>query len=330
MNMISNINDPQIKKILSPPEEDSDGWEEALQRFEAGDVSITRKTVGEAAVKAIQRMLIFLGYSTTAAGAFSIDGDFGRGTNRAIAQYQFDHGLNDQLTRKMLCYPCTWQTASANITSIPETRLNVQTLESMVEVALAAIENRHVMCGEFDSALFFLNAVHSRRYLNCRQIVQRYGGLVSNAVDRIKEERDVTISPQWILAIVKQETSGVVRPRFEQHYLTRLDRKSPDADLVELRFRSMSQGLGQVLGENFRKVGAESAISMYTSPLDEQVLFVARFLSRRDDIKAVVMKLEPSDADFQTLARYYNGPGYAKHHYHESIERWFREFRSLV
>jgi hypothetical protein len=89
----------------------------------------------------------------------------------------------------------------------------------------------------------------------------------------------------------------------------------------------MSQGLGQVLGENFRKVGAESALAMYTSPLDEQVLFVARYLAGRPE---PIRKVRPSGEDFRTIAKYYNGSGYEKHRYHECIERWFREFRQLL
>ncbi len=29
------------------------------------------------------------------------------------------------------------------------------------------------------------------------------------------------------------------------------------------------------------------------------------------------------------MARYYNGPAYEKHFYHEQLQRWFREFRLL-
>ncbi|MFQ6077544.1 MAG: N-acetylmuramidase domain-containing protein [Thermodesulfobacteriota bacterium] len=30
------------------------------------------------------------------------------------------------------------------------------------------------------------------------------------------------------------------------------------------------------------------------------------------------------------MARYYNGPAYASHHYHERLETWFKEFRRLL
>jgi hypothetical protein len=88
----------------------------------------------------------------------------------------------------------------------------------------------------------------------------------------------------------------------------------------------MSFGLGQILGVNYQKVGAESARAMFVSPLDEQVLFIARFLA---SLGSVVSRKNPSGQDFRDVARYYNGPGYAKHHYHERLARWFREFRSI-
>lgn len=324
--MPAHMDDPRILKILTPPRTDAHGWKEALRRFEAGDVSLTRRSAGEAAIKAVQRMLIFLGYSTSSAGAFSIDGDFGRGTNRGVAQFRFDHGLTRRVDRKTLCYPCTWRTARANITAIPETRLTATTMEAMTAAAIEAIERRQVMCGNFESALFFLNAVHRGALLNCPQILDRYGALVDRAVARVHDEKGIVIQPEWILAIIRQETGGVVRPRFEQHLLTRMNKKEPAADLVELRYRAMSQGLGQVLGDNYRRVGATSAAAMFTSPLDEQVLFVARFLARRRD---AVKKRRPSESDFRAVARYYNGSGYEKHHYHERIESWFGEFRAL-
>ena len=35
------------------------------------------------------------------------------------------------------------------------------------------------------------------------------------------------------------------------------------------------------------------------------------------------------ESDFKTMARFYNGPAYAKHFYHERLQRWFREFKYL-
>lgn len=324
--MTIDVSSPEIQQIIQLPEADRD-WRDDLQRFLQGDVTLTRRSAGEAAIMAVQRLLIFLGHSTTAGGAFAIDGDFGRGTNRAVAQFQYEHGLTKDLMRDTLCYDCNWQNASRRIVRIPDVRLTVATLQRMLEVALQTIGGRQVLCGDFREAVDHLNALHRRQRLTCRQILARYGDLADQAARRIGEERSVAVRPEWILTIIKQETGGVVRPRFEQHLLSRYNRESPETDLTELRYRAMSMGLGQILGINARRVGAASARALYSSPLADQVLFVARFIAARPE---AVSKAGPSRDDFRSLARYYNGPGYYRHRYDESIARWFREFRSLM
>ena len=333
--MIQAVQDPRIRTILSPPGADEAAWQRDLDRFEAGDVTLTRRSAGEHAIMALQRLLIFLGYSTSSSGAFAIDGDFGRGTNRGGAQFQFEHGLTRTVDRATLCYPCTWRTARQNITTIPDVRLTPRVLDAMLGAARTAIDAGQVMCGDVDVAVGFLNDLHARTFLTCRKIFARYGALVHDAVGRLKQEKGTTVQPEWVLAIIRQETAGVVRPRFEQHLLTRFDAKEPDADFAELRYRSMSFGLGQILGVNYKTVGAASARAMFTSPLDEQVLFVARFLTASSSstgrpAREAVARRNPTEADFRAVARYYNGPGYEAHHYHERIASWFKEFKPLT
>ncbi len=65
---------------------------------------------------------------------------------------------------------------------------------------------------------------------------------------------------------------------------------------------------------------------MLYSPIDDQVLYVARFIANK---RQVVVKHEPTEEDFCIMARYYNGPRYAEHHYNESLATWFKEFREL-
>jgi hypothetical protein len=276
----------------------------------------------------VQRLLIFLGYSTASTGAFLIDGDFGRGTNRAVAQFQFEHGLTRNVSRAALCYECTWQTASRRIVSIPDARLTPATLERMLEKAQRMIEEGTMLCGNLDEAAFHLDALHRRRMLSCAEIRARYGKAVDQAIAEIAVE-GIVVSHLWLLAIIKQETSGIVRPRFEQHLLTRLSKTHGSLELAELRHRSMSMGLGQVLGDNYRKVKAGSARAMYSSTIAEQVAHVARFLAANAAIAEIVGGNKPRDKHFRAVARYYNGPGYEKHYYHESLARWFREFEAI-
>ena len=150
---ITGLDDSRIKRVLTPAGRQTNEWREAIERFEAGDVTLTRRSAGEAAIKAIQRMLVFLGYSTSSTGAFVIDGDFGRGTNRGLAQFQFEHGLSRRATRRTLCYPCTWQTAPRFIVGVPDVRLTHATLNALVASAIEAIDTNHVMCGDFETAL---------------------------------------------------------------------------------------------------------------------------------------------------------------------------------
>lgn len=320
------VRDPRLQKILSRTGR-AEEWQPDLARLIAGDESLTRHSAGELGIRAVQRLLVFLGYSTSSSGAFSIDGDFGRGTNRGVAQFQFEHGLNDAIQRRHLCYPCTWQTARSEITAIPEARLDRATLEAMGRAALRAADRGELPLADFDEALFHLNALDAGRMLRCAEILDRYGAEVEKACATVADESGVEIRREWVLAIIRQETAGVVRPRFEQHWLSRLSREQPGTELADLRYRSMSVGLGQIMGANHDRVGAASARAMISSPIGDQVLFVARFLAPK---KQHLAGPNPGEVEFRAIARYYNGPGYEKHHYHESLERWFREFRGLL
>ena len=328
--MIAGIDDPRIQKILTLPTTTDTDWKKDLQRLQQGDITLDRKTVGENSVIALQRLLIFLGFSTTGRGSFKIDGDFGRGTNRGLAQFKFENGLGGNITRRILCYNCSWRDAHKKIVSVPDSRLDIPTLEKFGKVTLAAIDSGNVMCGSFDEALYHLNNVHQNKFYTSRQILDRYGAMAKSAATKIKAENGATLAPEWILTIIKQETAGVVRPRFEQHLLTRFNRDNSGLPLDELRYRAMSFGLGQILGVNYKMVKATSAKAMFTSPLPEQVLFVARFLTYSSHRRGLVAKKNPSAQDFRGVAKFYNGSGYEAHHYHESIERWYKEFRSMM
>jgi hypothetical protein len=203
-------------------------------------------------------------------------------------------------------------------------------MEKILEVCIQAIENNEVSCGNFEEAITQLNLLHRRKLMTCQQILKKYGALAQKASDRLKEERDVVIHPIWILSLIRQETAGVVRPRFEQHILSPRVVKHPELDFSEIRYRSMSFGLGQVMGFNFEMIDNDSAKGMFYSPMEQQVYNVGRFLSRaRKSLREVFQKTDPVDKDFHAVGRFYNGPGYAKHHYHESLQRWFREFTVL-
>lgn len=325
-----NIDDPQIQRILTHPEETDSGWRADLQRFEQNDLTLDRRTAAENSVKALQRLLIFLGYSTSSHGSYTIDGDFGPGTNRAIAQFQFEHGLNSDVQREALCYDCTYKTASKLIAAVPNVLLNLPTLERMLAVARQNIDTNQVACGDFEVALFQLNALHKRRLLSCREIHQQYGAQAQEAAARLRVEKRMEIQPEWMLSIIRKETEGIVRPKFEQHILSKSNLKTPQTDYSELRYRATSFGLGQVMGFNFEAIGAPSAKAMFYSPLVEQVQLVGKFLATGGAaVRAAVAKSNPAEADFRAVARFYNGPLYETNRYHESLAKWFAEFKSF-
>ncbi len=321
------IENSRIQQIIAHPEDRKALWRTDLERFLSGDENLTRKSAGESGIKAIQRLLIFLGYSTSSNGAFAIDGDFGRGTNRAVAQFQVENRLTRSIKRNTLCYPCKWNSAKLLITCIPDARLTPATLEKMLNTAIARSQTGQVMTGKFDDAIFHLNALDRRQYLDCRKILARYGEMAESTSRQLLAQTGILVRSEWILAIIRQETAGIIRPRFEQHYLSRLNREQPSTHLEELRMQSMSMGLGQVMGANYKRVGAASATELFTAPAERQVGFVARFLRSKGD---VVKKANPTAGDFRKVARYYNGPKYEAHQYHEKLERWHREFRMLM
>ncbi|MCB0293018.1 MAG: peptidoglycan-binding protein, partial [Calditrichaeota bacterium] len=63
--MLAAIQDSRIQRIITHPDDSGAEWKRDLARFESGDVTLTRFSAGESTIKAVQRLLIFLGYSTS-------------------------------------------------------------------------------------------------------------------------------------------------------------------------------------------------------------------------------------------------------------------------
>lgn len=89
----------------------------------------------------------------------------------------------------------------------------------------------------------------------------------------------------------------------------------------ELAYRAVSWGLPQILGENFKAAGYNSAIDMVTAFLsseDEQLDAVADFIIHNKLAAAL------RDKDWATFARGYNGAGYAKNAYDKKLATAYR------
>lgn len=117
------LNDGWIRRVLFLDEDDNKVTAD-LERLQEGSFALTRASTGEMIIKAVQRLLIFLGYSTSTSGAYTIDGDFGRGTNRGVAQFQFEHDLPTPVTREQLCYVCTYRTAPKRIDAVHDVAID--------------------------------------------------------------------------------------------------------------------------------------------------------------------------------------------------------------
>lgn len=320
--LIKLIND-DVLKVMTPLGREPQ-WHEDLERFIKNGKEIREKDLGEAVVEALQRLLNFLGYATSRRGKFKVDGDFGRGTHRGIAQFQFDYKLKGALSLDTLAYDCSWQNAHLKLLDFPELKLNRSTVYALVQVVRKNIEQQHLLCGDFSTALKQLNRSQTRSYYSCREIQYHYGDFAEDAVQRVATQSG-RVHPRWILAIIKQETGGVIRPRFKQYLFSRLVKQYPNTDAATLRFSAMDSGLGQIPGTDFSKAGASNPEALVCSPLAEQVYFVARYLSHHSSAATD----EPSDDDFHAIAQYYNGPEYKKHDYHASLKRRYHEFKVL-
>lgn len=89
---------------------------------------------------------------------------------------------------------------------------------------------------------------------------------------------------------------------------------------------SASYGLGQVMGFNWKLVGAKSLEDFYTRSIKsekEQLLFMTNFLVNANS--GAILRAA-NGRDFASVARYYNGPGYAKNKYDIRIRDAYNKY----
>lgn len=324
------LDNQQILRVLSR-DPDERFWQDDLRAVLDGDTLITREVAREPSVIALQRALIFLGYSTTSRGAFVIDGDFGPGTNRGIAQFAFDQQLSNAPAIDEICYPCTYRNAHLKISAIPRTQVTPEVLQALIETVTDRIATDRVLMADFEQALWHLNHLESRPALTCREVFERYGEITTAVCAHIQQTHDIEVAPIWVLAIIRQESAGIIRPRFEQHKLSRARRENPDSDVTRLRYESMSMGLGQVMGYHYAKIGAESPEAMLLSPIEEQIEHISRYLAlARGQTRLDFANPEPDEDALRRVSKFYNGPRYEDHRYHEKLAGHFREFGPLM
>lgn len=89
----------------------------------------------------------------------------------------------------------------------------------------------------------------------------------------------------------------------------------------EAAFRSVSIGLGQILGENYRSAGHQSAGEMFVAACDSegaQLMQMAHFIKSNRLDESLRRK------NWAAFARSYNGPGYAKNRYDDKLAAAYR------
>lgn len=120
---------------------------------------------------------------------------------------------------------------------------------------------------------------------------------------------------------------GLAYPKWGQHPYPR----GNDAQYVRLEaarqinneaaFRSISVGLGQILGENFRAAGHQSAGEMFVTAADSEG---AQLMQMAHFIKANKLDDELRAKNWAGFARGYNGAGYAKNAYDVKLAKAYQ------
>jgi hypothetical protein len=95
----------------------------------------------------------------------------------------------------------------------------------------------------------------------------------------------------------------------------------------EAAFRAVSIGLGQILGENHRAAGFDSAEAMFDAAKESegaQLLQMAAFI-RSNGLSDYLRRL-----DWASFARHYNGPAYAKNAYDKKLARAYDKWQRIL
>ena len=116
--------------------------------------------------------------------------------------------------------------------------------------------------------------------------------------------------------LASPRAGAVANPRGQASRWTLLERaRAIDADAAD---QSVSWGVGQVMGANWRKLGYGSVrelVAEARSGVPGQVRLMVRFIRAHGLDKALRAK------DWRAFARAYNGPAYARHDYHGKMAR---------
>lgn len=96
---------------------------------------------------------------------------------------------------------------------------------------------------------------------------------------------------------------------------------------VEVAYQSISIAIGQVMGENFKRIGYQSATAMFqaaTASFDNQAAQMLSFIATDRKLVAAIQ-----NHDYHTYARIYNGPNYKANNYHTDLKAFVEKWEAL-
>lgn len=96
---------------------------------------------------------------------------------------------------------------------------------------------------------------------------------------------------------------------------------------AEAAFRSVSIGLGQILGENFEQVGCASAHAMFDAARQSEANQLSQMVAF---IKANKLDGFLRLRQWASFAERYNGPGYRKNAYDEKLATAYQHWRRVT
>lgn len=274
-----------------------------LEWYDEGDFipqqdSVTARGDEGDAVRDIQQLL------KRAGGQLSVDGVFGEGTESAVRRFQ---RIADLVT---------------------DGRVGPKTLDALQK---APPDPKHLRQKDIEWAATELG-VGVAEILTVNEVESRGSGFFGSGKAAILYERHVmrrrlkahNVNPTPFISeypnLVNRSTGGYVGGEGEYVRLRQAQDIHSDAAL-----ESASWGSFQIMGYHWRVLGypsIERYVELMQRSEGEHLKAFVRFIQASPRLRQAL-----KDHDWPTFARYYNGPGYAKHNYDERLATAFAGHR---
>ncbi|MCZ0926448.1 N-acetylmuramidase family protein [Halomonas janggokensis] len=254
---------------------------------------ILRRGDSGKAVRKLQRSLGFTGDD--------VDGDFGPATQKAVRAFQRKNGL----VADGVAGPKTFEALSGVDTSKRLSQGDIERIADRLDAEVAAV--------------MAINEVESRGsgFLDDGRAVILFE---RHVMRRNLEDigRDADLLSQYLPDIINQSTGGYQGGSAEYDRL-HLARQVDEACAIS----AASWGLFQIMGHHYATLGFESPQAMEAAANESEGAQLEMFAAFVEADKRLHQALK--DRDWETFARIYNGPAYAKHDYHGRMAEAFND-----